>query len=512
MDINYMSENIKLYDLSKAIKKTVSMEYEHVISDSKADVGAVLKGNAYVTDDNAVIENDMLKLKGKMNILICIRSVNGNIFSVHNVSEINEKMDVYANERAPVIISKVVVEKVDSRIINERKVAVKVRYTVYVDCNTDKEINIVSGLENGDNAEMMTEMVNIHAYNGCFMKDTDVTDTYLVPNDCPEVFELLYYEAALKSMDHSVTADGINVSGNVCFRLYYSFGDRGENMNYLENCASFNELIETNGMKVDKMFLNAKVANFVINAEQDSDGEYRLINSSAKISLAVLCFEETTVKKAGDVYGINNRLIPQVQSEVYSFPVKNSLSTCQISETVTLGMEKQVSEVLGMDAYAYVADHVYDDNGILTVRGSVPVSIIYKDANGEINVFSKEMPLRYEEKINIDSKMMVKVSTEQVSSGYNLLSGNEVDIRVNVSLAFVVYGSDSFSYINDIQVNEYSDDRIHASLVLHYCSGNETVWSISKKYHIHQKTLRQMNGLEDDDVSLEDGRQIIIPM
>ena len=54
MEINYLSENIKLYDLSKGLKKTVFMESEHVVSDSRADVAAVLKANAHVTEDEVV--------------------------------------------------------------------------------------------------------------------------------------------------------------------------------------------------------------------------------------------------------------------------------------------------------------------------------------------------------------------------------------------------------------------------------------------------------------------------
>jgi hypothetical protein len=122
MEINYLSENIKLYNLSKAIKKTVFMEYEHVISDSRADVASVIKGNAHVTEDNVVLDNGLLKLKGKLKTVVCLKSVNGSLFSVQQVLDIDEKLDTFEGGDEITIASSCVVEKVECRIINERKI------------------------------------------------------------------------------------------------------------------------------------------------------------------------------------------------------------------------------------------------------------------------------------------------------------------------------------------------------------------------------------------------------
>lgn len=510
MEINYMSENIKLYDLSKAVKKTVFMEYEHVISDSRADVQTILKGNAHVTEDNVIVDNGLLKLKGKMNITVCLKSVNGNIFSVQQILDINEKLDAYENDHEAMIVSKCVIDKVDCRVINERKIGVRIRYNVYVDCNIEKSLDIVSDLEDNENAEVFTEDMAVKKYVGNVEKKIEVSDTYLIPNDYPEVFEPLYYEAVIRNMDSSVTDGGIAFKGDVCFRMYYSYGERGENINYIENNIPFHETHDIHDMRIDKMFCNVKLDNFMMDAAQDSDGEYRLINGNALMAVTALCFEDTAVKSVKDLYGIHKKLKPDVRREAYTYPVSINKSTCQVIETMNVGADKQISEVIGMDVFAYLTEQIYD-NGLLTVKGNIPVTMLYKDANGEINSFKNEIPFKYEERIAVTPDMSVKAWVDQTTAGYNLLSGNEPDVRVNINLTFLVYGSDTLSYIGDIQESDYESDNIRASLVLHYCSADDTVWKLSKKYRIRQDTLRQINNLDPED-ELIDGQQVIIPL
>ncbi|HBN84794.1 MAG TPA: hypothetical protein DDZ89_13230 [Clostridiales bacterium] len=512
MEINYLSENIKLYDLSKGLKKTVFMESEHVVSDSRADVAAVLKANAHVTEDEVILDNGLLKLKGKMNIIVCLKSVNGNLFNVQQIMDINEKLDTYENGRDVLPLSRCVIEKVDCRIINERKIGVRVQYDVYVDCNVEKSLDMVSGLESNENAEVKVKDMAVKKFAGNVQKNIEVSDTYLIPNDYPEVFELLYYEAVLRNVDNSMNDNGSMVfKGDVCFRLYYSCGERGENVNYIENNVSFSEAQDIHDMKIDKMFCNVKVANFTMDASQDSDGEYRLVNSNAMVHVTAFCFEDATVQTVEDLYGINKRLRPVSGREAFTYPVNVSKSTCQVSDTMNVGVDQQIAEVIGMDVFAYVTEQVYNNNGVLGVKGIIPVSMLYKDANGEVNAFHHQIPFQYDEKININPDQTAKVWVDQTTAGYNLLSGNEPDVRVNVNLSFRVYGTDTLTYIEDIQESEYGSDTTRASLVLHYCSANDTIWNLSKKYRIRQAVLREINDLDEADL-LQDGQQVIIPM
>lgn len=509
--MNCLSENIKLYDLSKAVKKTVFMECEHVVSDSRADVAAVMKANARVTGDEVIVDNGLLKLKGKMNVIVCLKSVNGNLFSVQQVMEINEKLDTYEGEKEVSPSVKCVIEKVECRIINERKIGVRVRFDVYVDCNTEKNIDLVSGLENSENAEVRMKYIPVKKFAGFVNKDIEVSDTYLIPNDYPEVFELLYYEALLKNIESYANDEGGMVfKGDVVFRLYYSHGERGESVNYIENNVSFHETQDIHDIRVDQLFCNFKVIDYTMDTSQDGDGEYRLVNGNAMVHVEALCFEETGVQTVEDIYGIHKKLRPVTGREAFTVPVHINKSICQVSETVNIGADRQISEVIGMDVSAFITEQMYN-NGVLGVKGIVPVSFLYKDGNGEIESFLHQIPFQFDEKININPNQTVKVWVDQTAAGYNLLSSNEPDVRVNVTLCYRVFETDTFSYVEEIQESEYGGDTVRASLVLHYCSAEDTVWSLSKKYRIRQSVLREINGLDEED-SLSEGSQVIIPL
>jgi hypothetical protein len=511
MEINYLSENIKLYNLSKAIKKTVFMEYEHVISDSRADVASVIKGNAHVTEDNVVLDNGLLKLKGKLKTVVCLKSVNGSLFSVQQVLDIDEKLDTFEGGDEITIASSCVVEKVECRIINERKIGVRVRFDVFVDCNGVKSVDVISGLEENQNAEVRTKELQVNRFAGNIDKNIEVSDTFLIPNDFPEVFELLDYEAVLKNVESVISEGTLLFKGDICFRLYYSCGSVGENIRYIENNVPFSETEDISDMRPTKMLCNVKPVNFSMDVAQDGDGEYRLINGSALVNVSAFCFEETTVETIEDLYGIDRMLTPETRRVAYTYPVHVSRSTCQTTETMNIGENSQIAEVIGMDANAYITEQTYDNSGVLSVKGDIPVTMVYKDANGEINSHHHVIPFKYDEKMLVNPNMSVKVWVEQTHAAYNLLSGNEPDVRVNVNLSFKVYGTDMLNYVEDIKESEYADENMRASLVLHYCSSDDTVWKLAKKFRIPQITLRQMNDLGEED-RLEEGRQIIIPL
>ena len=93
---------------------------------------------------------------------------------------------------------------------------------------------------------------------------------------------------------------------------------------------------------------------------------------------------------------------------------------------------------------------------------------------------------------------------------FNMLDGEELDVKAVLSFSTTVMKSTEFMAIEEVTEQEI-DSAVLAELpsaVIYITAPGDDLWSIGRKYHMPVKAVRELNALESDE--LKPGRKLLL--
>jgi len=107
--------------------------------------------------------------------------------------------------------------------------------------------------------------------------------------------------------------------------------------------------------------------------------------------------------------------------------------------------------------------------------------------------------------------MEVDVEQNIDRTGFNMLSGNEVELRFLLSVDTLVQENVRAEYISDIEFSPLDKDEMDSvpSMVVLCVQKSDSLWSIAKKYNASLEELAAINDMESG-TELVDGQRLLV--
>ena len=91
-----------------------------------------------------------------------------------------------------------------------------------------------------------------------------------------------------------------------------------------------------------------------------------------------------------------------------------------------------------------------------------------------------------------------------------MLDGEEMDVKAVLTFATTVFQSVSVDLIGEITVSALDTEKLGSlpGMVIYVVKDGDNLWNIGKKYYVPVDNLREINGLESDE--LKPGQKLLI--
>ncbi len=492
----------------------VAVEGDIIVPDVKPDILKILQVDANSSISGKQLQNGYMTISGKVNLKIlyipdkadeAVKSIVTAFDFSHRIenSKISDDMQVF---------TECDVAKVDFSLLNSRKLNVKTSVVVECSAMRNKNIEVVTDIENDTYTEVAKTPFNVYNVLSDTEEEFVVKDSLEVPSGKMSIKDVLKVDCRISDKELKAVTGKIVGKGivNVCV-LYV--GESG-NIEFMELDIPFTEVFGAPEVTENsKCEIYYSIADVYYEVCEDSDGDNRVVNLEILVSAQVRAGDNLTMEIVNDFYcpGFETRLKREsntLSSVVYQTGTQNTLREI-IAVDASL---PQITGVYNVITKAYMTKTAVA-NGKISAEGVVDCYILYLADNVDNPVFSykKEIPFSYViDAPNCTAGMNCEINADVEHSSYSLNMANEVELRCILALDVKVFDEKMIELISDAEVTELSSEQ-KMGIVIYFVQKGDSLWKIAKRYCVAVEDIVKMNNI-DPEAQLMVGQQLIIPV
>ncbi|MGB8455459.1 MAG: SPOCS domain-containing protein [Anaerocolumna sp.] len=507
-----IKKNVHMNKLKCQSSLQLTLDDDFNVPDVKPDIYKIIKEQGAIKINDVKMLNGKLMVKGALYFNMLYLS-DENTRPVHNMSgevpfdEVIHLDEACAGDEA---IINWELEDLTPGLINSRKINVKaiVKLTVLVEELYD-EATAVS-IEGDEDIQYVNKNITVTDI-AVDKKDTyRVKDQVHLPSNKGNISEILYSELELRNPEVRLLDNKFSVKGEILVFILYASENEDNPVEYFETELPFSTTVDCNGCTEDMVDnIDFSIVSKSLEVMPDADGEERIIDVEVVIEMGIKMYDEEELELLNDVYSPVKELVPIIKDAHYENLLVKNNSKVRVNDRVKItGSQPEILQVCHAAGEIKVDDIEQVENG-LEVNGVLEVQILYicADDNKPLNSIKGMIPFTQtiEAKgIKPTSIYHVKPALEQLS--VMMLDGEEIEVKAGIGLNAIVFDSITEPIITDIEAYDLDYEKLQnmPSIVGYVVKGQDSLWNIAKKYYTTVDKIRELNGLEDNNLKIGD--------
>lgn len=382
----------------------------------------------------------------------------------------------------------------DAKMVNSRKIMVRVDVTTEVWCYEECQQEIACGLKQDDlSVHVLQDTVSFVQVSDIREKAFVITDQYPLPSALTSATGILSQRAEVYAEDVKF------VSGKVVFRGHVSVNLLvvGEESNQIESAryeTDFSQIMEVDVTGEDAMpdvDLLLTGIYFDLPSHDDNSGK---IGVEMHMAAQCVCRKKQQAIYIGDLYSNKENLIPEQENH----PCITEIQPISMRQTVTGRAEPPVGDCDIICASALVTGITVDGE---TVKTAITVRLLCCQSNGQFMSVRCRLGAEFTTEISKDTELQNVVV--RVVDVFHTASGGAADLRVVLQMDGYRVGKSSLTCVESVAVEEASEVRKNTpSITLVRSDKNEDVWHLAKRYHSSPESIVAANQGNDSGLLL----------
>ncbi len=463
---------------------------ETIVPDSFPDVGRILQAFGAVVLRGKDYRAGSLSISGGVHAgVLYVPEDQGAPRALHLYLPFTVRMENPAlseNTRAAVDCR---VRSVDARIVNSRKVLVRVSLcgTVVGYEPACQELTLQPPEEAGD-LQTRTAVYRVTRALEYAEKPFPMAEEAELPAGRAPMEELCQYQADVEVVESKLVGSKGVFKGTVQLKLLY-LTEEEELVSW--SCQlPFSQYVDLDH-EYDEEELLVHVALTDLNVEDaNGQGKRLLVNFQMLAQCTVVGPEQLEILE--DAYSLYHDFTPQWR------PVEAAgrLDSQQFTETIRAQLQAPVKAVV--DTQVYLGDPVAQRDGeAVTVTLPAQAAVLYRDEDDELQgaVVRLEAACRTDASETCLCRPTARLSGE----AFAVPSGDGLEVRCTVTMTVDTVSQETFSTLAGGQMSdERLDTADRPSVILRTVGEGDTLWSLAKGCRTTAEAIRAANGLEDD--------------
>ncbi len=491
-----------------------TLEDDVNIPENKPDVAALNLEKGELVIDEIKPGTDSVTVRGKLAFVVLYHTMEegSSLVVLEGRLPFEERINMQGVVPADAVTVDGVVEDISMNMINSRKLNIQslITLTARVEELYDEEAPIaVHGEEKVEYRRMPLELAQIAiCKNDIFRLKEEVA----LPSNYPNIFQILWSNISLGDVEFKAMEEKLTISGDIHLFLLYEGEGEDHPCRSFETTIPFSGVLECHGCREGMLpDIRYHLGQQELAVRPDFDGEERTIGLDLVLDIAIRIYEEEKLEIISDLYGVSK----EISTVTHKAELRRLLSKVTGKTKVTDHVhvtDGAVLQLLHCEGSVSLEQRSTVENGIL-LQGSVQVKILYITGEDEAPYGSTQAFLPYQytlEVPDIAPEDMGEVRAEVEQLQVTMLDGEEMDVKAVLCFSTVVFKTITVDLISGINVSELDTGKMSnlPGMVVYMVKDGDNLWNIGKQYYVPVDTLRELNGLETDD--LKTGQKLLI--
>ncbi|MCI9219237.1 MAG: DUF3794 domain-containing protein [Lachnospiraceae bacterium] len=491
-----------------------TLEDDMNIPENKPDVAALNLEKGELVIDEIKPGTDSVTVRGRLVFVVLYHTMEegSSLVVLEGKLSFEERINMQGVAPADTVAVDGMVEDISMNMINSRKLGIQslVTLTARVEELYDEEAPIaVHGEEKVEYRRMPLELAQIAiAKNDIFRLKEEVA----LPSNYPNIFQILWNNISLGDVEFKVMEEKITISGDIHVFILYEGEGEDHPCRSFETVVPFSGVLECHGCREGMLpDIRYHLGQQELAVRPDFDGEERNVGLELVLDISIRIYEEEKLEIISDLYGVSK----EVGTVSHRADLRRLLAKVTGKTKVTDHVrvtDGTVLQLLHSEGSVTLEQRSTIENGIL-VQGALQVKILYITGEDEAPYGSTQAFLPYQytlEVPDIAPEDMGEIRAEVEQLQVTMLDGEEMDVKAVLSFSTVVFKTVTVDLISAINVSELDTGKMSSlpGMVVYMVKEGDNLWNIGKQYYIPVDTLRDLNGLESDE--LKTGQKLLI--
>ena len=396
------------------------------------------------------------------------------------------------------------VQSAETRLLNPRKVLVKVNLAVCVAVYAPVQEEICAGVTNPETAgvEQLTQRQETCVVANVEEKSFPFTDDLNLPGGRPEAEELLRHRLCVCCTESKIIGNKLIFKGSAQLQTLCRGTDGG--LFTAEFELPFSQIMEVVGAG-EESACEIQVVPLSCACTLDG-GDGRTVSVALELLAQAVVRETRSVAMLSDVYSTTHTLVPDFRTYSLSQLLEQGVRRQTVREILETGaLAREVA-----DAYVTIGTVAQSREGErLNLTAQVTVSLLCMDEEGAVSGVTRTIPVSCPVELPADAVCSCVCSaTGQV---YAAPTSGGVEVRFPLDFQVVALSVKKTAGVENIRLEEEAPGQgvEQPSIVLRTVGAGERLWDIAKAYCTTARDIMQANDLEQEE--LPAGELLLIP-
>ncbi len=509
-----LKRNIHMDRVRASAVTQFTLEDDVNLPESKPDVSSINLEKGDLIVEEIKPGTDMVTVRGCLNYTVLYHTMEDGcgLVVLEGKLPFEERIQMAGVMPGDAVSVDGMVEDITVNTINSRKLNVQSLLTMKAKVSElyDEEIPVaIQGEEKVEYRKMPFSPMQIAVCkNDIFRLKEEIT----LPSNYPNIFQILWSEISLRDVTFKVSEGRLALSGDVYLFLMYEGEGEEHPCRCYETTIPFSGMLECYGCS-DGMIpdIRYKIGQQELSIRPDFDGEERNVGLELILEVNIHIYEEEKLDMITDIYGVSK----EVNAVTESAGLRRLLS-CVTGKTKVTGRMRvnrgAVLQLMHSEGRVVLENTGIVENGIL-LQGSILVKAMYIGEGDEVPYGSVQAQIPYQytlEVPDIAAEDLGDVRAELEQLQVTMLDGEEMDVKAVLSFSTVAFKQVPMELIRRIDVTDLDTDKMSRlpGMVIYVVKQGDNLWNIGKRYYVPVDMLKEMNGLESDELKV--GQKLLV--
>lgn len=500
----------------------VALEEDLNIPDSKPDVNALIYQKGQVQIEEVKPTADHVSIRGRLlfHILYQSKEDKRSLVSVEGKIPFEEQMYMDGVKGTDSVRIQSQMEDLTVSVINTRKLGVQslVSLRASVEELYDEEVPVEIYLSANEEGEFPIEYCKktLEVAQIAIQKNDvfRVREEIPLPSSYPNIYKILWENVSLEDVEFRPVDEKLMIHGEIhIFILYESEGEERVIRAY-EVTVPLNGNLECQGL-VDGMIgdVQYEIGNLSLDVRPDFDGEQRMLGLELVLDMEMKMYEESRVDILTDIYGITKDVKEVIKETELKRLLMKIGGKSKIGDHIKVKNNGgRILQLLHSEGNVQTQSVEIKPEGI-EVRGNVEVSVLYVtgEDSSPYNSLKGNVPFLYTMEVaeiapGDTFRMTAKLEQLQVM----MLDSEELDVKGVLGFSATVFQNAPINLITDVKVAPLDMAKLNElpGMVAYVVGRDDNLWNIGKRYYVPVAKIREVNGLNGDELKV--GEKLLI--
>ena len=503
MELETIKNKICMHQLIEKKQDEIVVEGDMIVNDIKPDILNVISSDGIVTVYKKEVLDGKVRIDGSINtyIIYLANDENGSNRTLNTVLDFTYVFDSINCKSGMTFNENIVIDKIECKVINERKISVKAILKLDGALYSDEDIDIVSAIQENEDVQILNSKKQVNSLIGKAETKVYAKDTLRI-NDEDRLAEIMRVCTRIINKSMKVSYNKILAKSDLEVKIIYLTEDNRICKDKI--IIPIMGFVDMENVSDDNKFdIDYNIRNIII---KPNSGDENSVYIEAEIEICLLAYEQKEVTLIEDAYSIYSDLSLSEEKINSVIEKENIDEICNVNKEISVP-EIDNNSIYNIEITPKINNYSLK-NSKINYEMELNMEVLFNH-NNSLETKNIIVPFNFEIASDlINDKDDIKTQLDIKDKDINISNSN-ININVEIEFSVKLFSSEELNVINNISINELRNCNNY-SMVIYFVKSGDTLWEIAKKFRSTVEDIARINNIEDVD-KLDIGQQLYIP-